>query len=304
MSRATLVLGRRNVYLLPTRDGIFFAGTLLVLLLGAINYDNGLAYAFTFLLATVAILSMAIGQRNLLGLIIAEIPPRSGFSGKKVHFRVLIKNEGPTTRFGVTVELLHSGRTTIDLNPREQRLVELPFQALKRGRVRPGTVRLSTRYPFGLLRVWSRGLRLTQVALAYPCPTAIGALPEERRPGATEGAVSRAPVSRGSSDFSGLAVYRAGENPRHIHWKAAASGRGLLIKHFSGQHDNEVWLKFRNNTDMEPELSLLCWQVLSAERQGLRYGLDLGTAIVPPDVGGRHKARCLRLLALYGNDPP
>ncbi|MHB1529284.1 MAG: DUF58 domain-containing protein [Acidiferrobacteraceae bacterium] len=303
MSRTALVLGRRNVYLLPTRDGIFFAGTLLVLLLGAINYDNGLAYAFTFLLAAVAILSMATGQRNLLGLTIVEVLPRSGFSGQEVHFRVLVKNEGPAVRFGVTVELLHSAHATIDLDPGEQRLIELPFPAHRRGRVPPGTMRLSTRYPFGLLRVWSRGLRLTQAALAYPRPAAVGTLPEGRRLEATEGTVSRAPTNRGGSDFSGLAVYRVGENPRHIHWKAAASGRGLLIKCFSGQHDNEVWLKFRNDTDMESELSLLCWQILAAERQGLRYGLDLGTAIVPPDVGGRHEARCLRLLALYGNDP-
>jgi hypothetical protein len=47
----TWQLGQRNIYILPTRAGFTFAGTLLVMLLAAINYQLNLGYALTFLLA-------------------------------------------------------------------------------------------------------------------------------------------------------------------------------------------------------------------------------------------------------------
>ena len=65
------VLGRRQLYMLPTRHGLLFALVLAVLLLAAINYGNGLAYALTFLLASVAVVSMLHTHRNLHRLRIA-----------------------------------------------------------------------------------------------------------------------------------------------------------------------------------------------------------------------------------------
>ena len=47
----TLLLTQRNIYILPTRAGLMFAATLMVLLLASINYQLNLGYVLTFLLA-------------------------------------------------------------------------------------------------------------------------------------------------------------------------------------------------------------------------------------------------------------
>lgn len=297
----TQVLGGRNIYLLPTRDGLLFAITLCVLLLGAINYGNGLAYAFTFLLAAMAVVSMTAGQRNLAGLRLSEVPPRSGFSGGEVCFRVLLKNEQASPRWGITVTLVGGSGTRIDLMPSEHRVIELPVAARRRGPVAPPIVQLTTRYPFGLLRVWSRRFPLSQAALAYPMPAVDAVLPAGS-PGAPEETAHQKLALAEGPDFSGLAVYRSGDNPHHIHWKAAAAGRGLLVKRFAGTVDGEVWLKLQGHDPIERRLSVLCRQVLLAERLGLRYGLDLGASVTPAGNGARHEEHCLCQLALYGHE--
>ena len=47
----TLTLTQRNVYILPTRPGFMLGATLLILLVGSINYQLNLGYLLTFLLA-------------------------------------------------------------------------------------------------------------------------------------------------------------------------------------------------------------------------------------------------------------
>ena len=64
----TLLLTQRNVYILPTRAGWMLAVTLLVLLVGSINYQLNLGYLLTFLLAGSAVAGMHMCHGTLRGL--------------------------------------------------------------------------------------------------------------------------------------------------------------------------------------------------------------------------------------------
>lgn len=302
MSLPARTLGRRSVYLLPTREGLWFAATLLVLLLGAMNYNNGLAYAVTFLLASLATLSTMVGQRNLLGLTIHESLPRSAFAGSPVGFRVVLVNSEPKPRLGVVLKVHKGPILTLNLAPHEQRTIEIPWPTERRGQVAAPALRISSSYPFGLLRVFSRRLALEDAALAYPRPAAHAALPS----GGTHGDADQDALDGGQDgggDFVGLSPLRAGESPRHIHWKAVAAGRGLLVKRFAGLAEREIWLTLGSTGDIEERLSRLCRQALDAERESYRYGLVLGADRLPPNAGPLHLETCLRRLALYdGHD--
>ncbi|MHB1512139.1 MAG: DUF58 domain-containing protein [Acidiferrobacter sp.] len=299
MSRPAQTLGRRSIYLLPTREGLWFGAIVFVLLLAAVNYGNGLAYAVTFLLAAFATLSSAIGQRNLLGLVIHEGLSRPGFAGAFVGFRVILANPTDTGRFGVTVSALKGPSITVDLAPREQRTVEIPWATVRRGSVPAPAIRISSRYPFGLLRAFSRRIALTDPAIAYPNPLPYAALPPGRANSASDNEAAGV-GSEGGGDFAGLVAFRAGENPRHIHWKAVAAGKGLLVKRFTGLADREIWLAADPAGRMEEELRRLCRQALDAEKSGYRYGLSLGEDRVPAGGGATHLERCLKTLALHG----
>ena len=60
-------LTRRRIYILPTGYGYAFAALLFLLFLWSINYSNSMGFAFTFLLAAVALNSMWQAHDNLLG---------------------------------------------------------------------------------------------------------------------------------------------------------------------------------------------------------------------------------------------
>ena len=298
MSRPAQTLGRRSIYLLPTREGLWFGATVFVLLLAAVNYGNGLAYAVTFLLAAFATLSSAQGQRNLLGLVVHEGLPRPAFAGSPVAFRVILVNPTDSPRLGVTITGHPGPPITVDLAAREQRAIEVPWPTTQRGAVPAPTLRVSSRYPFGLLRVFSRRIALEDAAIVYPRPAPFAPLP----PGCAgdDHDLDAATLhGGGGGDFTGLADYRPGENPRHIHWKAMAAGKGVLVKRFAGLAEREIRLTLDAGPDREEGLQRLCRQCLDAEKGSYRYGLALDPVHIPPGAGAAHLEHCLTSLALY-----
>ena len=69
------MLGQRRVYILPTRAGITLAVTLLLMLVGSINYNLSLGFILTFLLAGAGIVSILHTWRNLAN--VALVPGKS-----------------------------------------------------------------------------------------------------------------------------------------------------------------------------------------------------------------------------------
>src|SRR3990172_7968934 len=128
-----VVLGRRQLYMLPTRHGLMFCVLLAVLLLASVNYGNGLGYALTFLLGAVAVVSMLHTHRNLHRLRVAAGPCVPVFAGAAAH-------------------------------------VDLAAPAPRRGWLAAPEFTLATEFPLGLLYSWSRRIRLASRCLVYPQP--------------------------------------------------------------------------------------------------------------------------------------
>ena len=53
-----IVIDRRHLFIIPTGAGLLYALLLLVMLLGAINYDLSLGHALVFLLASLGLVAM------------------------------------------------------------------------------------------------------------------------------------------------------------------------------------------------------------------------------------------------------
>ena len=302
VKRATLRF--RRIYILPTRQGMGFAGAVSVMLLGSINYGNALGYVLSFLLVSAALVSMLHAVRNLSGLDLRwdESPPV--FVGDTALFALQIDNRGQRQRFGLLARLaarkkrgrddhpvLHFG---LDAGSLER--VELPAVAARRGWFRPGLVTLATRFPFGFFRAWSRvdaGLN----CLAYPRPAGEQPLPLYR----PEDSGEHGSRGNGEDEFSGLRDYQPGDSARRVHWKAVARGQGVPVKVFSGAATGTSVLRWQDVTggDTEARLSQLARWVLDAETRGLRYGLVLPGIEIPVDAGEEHRHRCLQALALY-----
>ena len=292
-----LVLGRHQLYMLPTRAGLLFGVVLAAMLLAAVNYNNGLAYLFTFLLGGVATVSMLITHRNLSGLRVALGPVDPVFAGQQANFPILLKNHSARMRPGVWV-LAHLQSHHIDLAPGTTGRALVTAQAPQRGYLDCPPFTLSTAYPLGLLFSWSRKQRPAGRCIVYPAPGPARPLPVHphraryQQPG---------PRPEGD-DFAGLRAYRNGDPPRHIHWKSVARGQPLQVKQFAGAGGSSVWLDWDAvpEPDAESRLRQLCRWALDAEAGNVEYGLRIPGVEVALGQGPDHLHTCLAALALWG----
>lgn len=289
-------LHRRNVYILPTKQGLIFANLLMLMLIGAINYNNNLAYLMTFLLASLSVVAILHTYRNLLQLAISagHIEPR--FVGETLTIPLRIDNRSGPTRLAIELQFPGEDASVLDINPHHQQFIELETVSTYRGRHVLQRFTIATRFPLGLFRAWAN-VHLQHSYLVYPRPAAIHQLPSH--------SYYKLKVSGdqgvGADDFAGLRQYHKGDSLRHIHWKAAARQQGLLTKQFGGDRSEELWLDWDSlpDIDVEQRLSILTRWVLLAEREGKSYGLRLPNEIIAPNRGDQHRHYCLKALAEY-----
>ena len=297
--KSPITLGHRRVYIVPTRIGLMFAVTLLIMLIGSINYVLSLGFMLTFLLAGMALAGMVHTVRNLVRLVIATGRAEPVFAGEAAQFRLFVENAANWERPAVMLRHDASGsQTVVDIPALGSADVVLPVAATRRGWLALSRITLETRYPIGMFRAWSN-VRPDLRCLVFPRPeySSLPASSPDMKPGAQQ-----AP-SRGTDDFSGLRGYQPADSPRHVAWKAVARNSEMLTKQFSGDASAQLWLDWSQlpaSLGVEERLSRLTGWVLDAEKQGLRYGLRIPGGAIEPGQGEAHRTACLTALALYG----
>ena len=296
--QGTIVLVQRRVFILPTRQGLLFAGVIVLMLIGSVNYDLSLGFILSFLLGATGIQSMLHTFRNLANLRIAPGKVQPVFVGEQAQFQIRIANQARVHRYSVGISRDKRAAVYIDVPPGEEMTATVGIPALRRGWLRPGRLTLFTFFPVGLFRAWSYA-DLDMHALVYPAPVPPGLALPVPAAGSGEGGVH----GHGHDEFSGLRPYRPGDSPRHIAWKAVARDDNLLTKQFAGRADAELWLAWDSlppAMDTENRLAHLARWVLDADGAGLAYGLRLPGLALPIASGAAHRGDCLRALALHG----
>lgn len=290
-----ITLGRSRIFIFPTRYGLMFALLLLVMLIGSLNYNSELGLTFTFLLASVGLVSILHTYRNMAHLTLRAGKVMPVYVGEEAVFSVLADNQTKTARLAIT--LLHGKRMPVFVDVPAYGATEAPLSLpmTRRGLVPLEEFKILTTFPLGLFRAWSY-VNLGMSCLVYPRPGPRRAAP---KPHSREQELGD--QGRGVDDFAGLRGYHPSDSPRHVHWKAAARGQGLHTKQFGGESPSELWLDWEalRELDKEERLSQLCRMVLDAHAAGCRFGLRLPGVMLEPGIGEAHKHACLKQLALF-----
>jgi hypothetical protein len=84
--------------------GLCFRLLLFLLFLWSINYSNSMGFAFTFLLAAVALNSMWQAHDNLLGLIVHSGGAEPVFAGQEPRFDFRLENPRKAPRHGIALQ--------------------------------------------------------------------------------------------------------------------------------------------------------------------------------------------------------
>ena len=299
----TQLLTQRNVYILPTRAGLMFAATLLVLLLASINYQLNLGYVLTFLLAGSGLVSMHVTHNTLRALTLHLRPPAPVFAGEAALLEVVLTSPG-RARYGIGLKLLEAETATlswIDVPAMGQANAHLGFVPPRRGQHALPVLSVETRFPLGLFRAWSVWRPASQL-LVYPAPERpAAALPAAR---AQPGGPLQGRAAEGG-EVEGVRGYRRGDPLKMVYWKKAAkalaSGGDLVSRDTSSAVQQQLWLDWQACGALPPEdrLSRLAAWVLVAQRAGAEYGLGLPGETIAADAGEAHKRHCLEVLALW-----
>jgi len=327
IERGTVTLTQRRIFILPTRRGLGFAFLLLLMLVGDINYNLSLGYVLTFLLATMAVMSMLHAFRNM-----AQVQVQAGhcepvFAGESAQFIFHFHNHNNLPRYQLTLKNIlppkksakntpknksarakinTASETTFDLAAQQNLAVKLALPTTTRGWLSSGKLKLYTEFPLGLFHAWSY-LHFDTQCLVYPAPAAPLPLPVHLDKDG-QGTLQ----TKGDDDFAGVRGYVTGDALTHIAWKALAREQGLQVKQFSDPAGQQIWLDWQQLSHLatEAKLAVLTRWVLTADTQKIHYGLRLpsfanfpGVEIFPSQ-GNSHRAECLKALALFGLPQP
>ena len=302
--RGEVVLHRRRIFILPTKAGAGFAVLLLLLLAGATNYNLGLGFVLTFLLASCALVDMVLTYRNLGQLHLRPGRAASVFAGQAARFELHLNNRTRRDRYAIGVDFADASgpRYMVDAPAGASAALVLTCATEQRGYLAAPPVRLVTRFPLGLFRAWSYWRPDLRVLVhpfpepdAPPLPMA-GRARDHGRGGA------------GGDDFAGIRSYQAGDPMRSLAWRQIArldlaDGGQLVTKHFERGGVDQLVLDFDAlppQMNLELRLSRMTRWVLDAEQRGLPYAFRLGAHDFAAAVGAAHQAACLRALALHG----
>ncbi|WP_345335897.1 DUF58 domain-containing protein [Ferrimonas pelagia] len=287
------VLSHRNIFILPSKSGALFLGMTAVLFLLGTNYQNNLVLALAFLLFSLFNTSILMAFRNLAGLTLASGQAHHRHAGEPIPFDLSVSSARPLFQLHLKYEDGPLRRINRVLAQETQ--VQLLHPSERRGVLKPGRIRIESRYPLGLCRVWSH-LDLAQSALVWPAaePGPVLSQHSEQHVG-SEPARSR----EGLDDFQGLARWQPGQSRARIAWKQWAQSGQLQVKQFVAPQGAPTHVTLHPGSPIELALSAVAAELTRLHHQGVPFALALGAQRFAPEHGSAHLKRCLDGLARY-----
>ncbi|WP_144393388.1 DUF58 domain-containing protein [Pleionea sediminis] len=289
----TIALNQKNTYIFPTRYGFLLLLTVILMGVGATNYQNNLIFVATFLSMTIGLLAILLTYNNLVGLTIACHPPKPAFCHENLRLSLTVYSK--KEHYAIGVGFKGQNIQTLDIESESENRQEISLPCQRRGEFLLPKVQCKTYYPFGFLQAWS-WLFFDTHYIVYPTPIEPDSYNANN---AGRGSENEEMVRVGTEDYYGLKTYQKGDSLSRIHWKSFASGKGLQTKQFVDYQSNPYIFDFDafETRDTEKRLSYLCYLCLQANKDNSVFGLQLPGQMIEPEQGDEHLHRCLTALA-------
>jgi uncharacterized protein (DUF58 family) len=285
----------------PTRDGWWCLAAAVGLGFAAMNTSNNLLYLLASLLLGLIIVSGVLSEQSMRGLRLTAVVPEEIFAARPVMLGARVVN---AKRWLPTYSIaLEGGRRRLyvqRLAAGAERLVTWEATFPARGRQRLPGVRVRTRFPFGLF-VKAGPRLLDDEIVVFPAVHSLD--PARRR--RLDAAGARALHRRGRGhDLYNLREYRAGDDPRLIHWRSSAKAGTLVVRELTAEIavDARIVLLGDGRGDavrLESGLSEAASLAVYLLESGAAVELAGPGVHVPSGRGRAHARRLLTALALY-----
>jgi len=297
----TIKLEQRSTYILPTKAGMLMAGVVLLMMIGATNYQNNLAFMLTFMIASIGLVSILFTFNNLQGLLFKAGATKSVYVGESLAVIIHVMSQSGQSHMTIGAGFSKEKLFFVDVDGANGNQFNLSIPVNKRGWFYLPRIMATSSFPFGLLRVWT-WFKFASPILIYPQPIEPPINGDQKGSDEDE---SQSPIS-GIDDLYGLKTYQPGDSLSRVDWKALARERGLFTKEFVSYQSQDFifdWNDFSSAND-ELKLSYLCYLVKQASHCNYEYALRLPNVRIDKNSGENHQVKCLRALAKHGLSEP
>ena len=232
-------------------EALVYGLILMVLCAGALVGQNNLLMLVFGLTAGPFILNGQMMLAILKGLRVTRRLPEHASAGENFSVTLHLANRKRFLSSWMIVaedsvrtpaERLHPAILFACVPPRSEREASYKIRPAARGLYEFGPVRVLSRFPLGLMER-SYELGAVERLVVYP---RIGRLKPVWRKAADAGepTVDQSPARVGASDdeFHRLREYRAGDNPRAIHWRTTARRSQLMVREFQNDRCRDLFL--------------------------------------------------------------
>ncbi len=292
----------------PTREGWWFIGATFTVGLAATNTGNNLLYLILAMMLSFMVVSGMLSEQALRRLRLQREMPRRIFAGMPALFGVRLQNR----KRHLPSYALHLAETNpaggpdalgffLKVAPQKRESWLYPLTFPRRGRHYLPGLRLFTLFPFGLFTKSGRPV-LADPVLVYPAvrPLAPDEIPTALQAGWRE----RYRRGQGAGLYN-LRPYRAGDDPRLVHWRTSARTGELILKELEEEDRPQIRLIVEDPFPgtpaeaVEADLSSVASLAAHAIRQGASLELLTAEGSSGPGAGESHLDRILERLALY-----
>ena len=299
--RSLLARLRPHRTIRPTRDGWWCLGAALGLGFAAMNTGNNLLYLLASLLLALIVVSGVLSEQSMRRLRLQSVVPEDIHAGRAAVLGARVTNgKRRLPSYSIALE---GGRRRLyveRLRAGETRLVTWETTFAARGRQRLPGVRVRTRFPFGLFVKAGRRV-LDDEVVVFPAVRPLDAARRRRLAAAGARALHRR--GRGHDLYS-LREYRAGDDPRLIHWRSSAKAGVLVVRELTAETAVDARIVLVGDGTRDPgrlEAALSEAASLAVHLAGAGAAVELaGPGLhVPSGHGREHARRLLTALALY-----
>jgi uncharacterized protein (DUF58 family) len=293
-----------------TTGGALFSAGSLAIGFAAVNTGNNLLYLLLGAMLGFIALSGWLSERILRGLEIRRRTPRGVTVEKPIRITYYVTNQKrlfPTLAVYLVENGLPEPAFISRVGADESVTVGSENFFIQRGVYPLETLTLSTSFPFGLF-VKERDVPLPGELVIWPRsdrPVRLPAPPGRRGRPQFSDSSGGAPGARG--EYRGLREYRAGDDPRDIHWRTTAKlGRPVTREYdLDAAEVVRICLDTRGEPGEAAEAAIEVAAALAAQayRAGRQFGMTTCTSDLAPGGGSGQFERVLDLLARVDFDP-
>jgi uncharacterized protein (DUF58 family) len=236
------------------REGVYYALMLAALFSWAILINANLLVLVAGLLCAPLLLNVWMCKRALQGVEVSRSAVRSVVAGQTLTVDIHLNNRGRRARWGLTVQDRLAAASEqpagSGLQPRlflasltAGRRQRLSYRTILpgRGRYRFGPLRLSSRFPFGLISA-KRTIEDQCMLTVYPRIGHLSPAWQRRYCPVPQGTLGSRRAGRAPGDFFAVREWQAGDSSRWVHWRRSARQGQLIVRQFEQPSDRRLIL--------------------------------------------------------------